>query len=102
MITPDPYDTPSLLVDAAVLERNLSRMAAHAHSNGKRLVPHAKTHRNVALGLRQIAAGADGLTVAKLGEAEEFARAGVNRLVVAYPLPGFRSCCPGKAHGNGL
>ncbi|WP_073458506.1 alanine racemase [Pseudonocardia thermophila] len=88
VITPDPYDTPSLLVDAAVLERNLSRMAAHAHSNGKRLVPHAKTHRNVALGLRQIAAGADGLTVAKLGEAEEFARAGVNRLVVAYPLVG--------------
>src|SRR5262249_39885436 len=50
------------------------------------LRPHAKTHKCVELGRRQLAAGASGLTVATLAEAEAFARAGVQDLTWAFPL----------------
>ena len=55
---------------------------------GSNSIPHAKTHRMAQLGVRQIEHGADGLCVAKLGEAEAFAAAGVQRLFVANPIVG--------------
>ena len=61
-------------------------MAAVATSRGIALRPHAKTHKCPAVAARQLAAGAVGLTVATLGEAEAFADAGVDDLFVAYPL----------------
>lgn len=80
--------TPGLVVDLDVLDRNLDEMAAIAATAGVELYPHAKTHRMAEIGRRQIARGAQGLCVAKLGEAEEFARAGVGRLFVANPIVG--------------
>lgn len=78
--------SPSLVVDRDVLDRNLSAMADHARQAGVALRPHAKTHKCPAIARRQLAAGARGLTVATLGEAEVFAAAGVEDLFVAYPL----------------
>jgi D-serine deaminase-like pyridoxal phosphate-dependent protein len=83
--TPD-VPSPSLVVDRDVLERNIAAMAAHAASSGIVLRPHAKTHKCPAVGRRQIEAGAVGLTVATVGEAEVFADHGVDDLFVAYPL----------------
>jgi D-serine deaminase-like pyridoxal phosphate-dependent protein len=83
-----PVATPGLVVDLGVLDGNLDEMAAIARSAGVELFPHAKTHRMAEIGLRQIAHGADGLCVAKLGEAEAFAAAGVKRLFVANPIVG--------------
>lgn len=80
--------TPGLVVDLAVLDRNLDEMAAIAASAGVELYPHAKTHRMAEIGRRQIERGADGLCVAKLGEAEAFAAAGIKRLFVANPIVG--------------
>ncbi|MCU1439328.1 MAG: hypothetical protein JWP85_325 [Rhodoglobus sp.] len=80
--------TPSLIVDRVVLERNLDEMAALAARHGVHLVPHAKTHRMAELGRLQIERGSHGLCVAKLGEAEAFADAGIDRLFVAYPIVG--------------
>jgi D-serine deaminase-like pyridoxal phosphate-dependent protein len=80
--------TPGLVVDLAVLDRNLDEMAAIAASAGVELYPHAKTHRMAEVGRRQIARGAHGLCVAKLGEAEAFAEAGVARLFIANPIVG--------------
>lgn len=81
-------DTPALALDLDVLIANLTEMRAICDAAGVELLPHAKTHRVSEIGRLQIERGADGLCVAKLGEAESFAVAGVERLVVAYPLAG--------------
>ncbi len=81
-------ETPSLVVDLGRMERNIARMAAIADAAGVALRPHAKTHKTPQIGRLQIAAGSPGLTVAKLGEAEVFADAGIDDLFVAYPLWG--------------
>ena len=80
--------TPGLVIDRDILDRNLDEMAGIAAAAGVELFPHAKTHRMAEAGLRQIARGAHGLCVAKLGEAEAFAAAGVRRLFVANPIVG--------------
>lgn len=83
-----PVATPGLVLDLGILDRNLDEMASIARSAGVELFPHAKTHRMAEVGLRQIAHGADGLCLAKLGEAEAFAAAGIKRLFVANPIVG--------------
>ncbi len=81
-----PVPTPCLVVDSARCERNVATMARRAVAAGVALRPHAKTHKCPAIASRQLGAGAVGLTVATLGEAEVFARHGVSDLFVAYPL----------------
>jgi D-serine deaminase-like pyridoxal phosphate-dependent protein len=84
----DEFETPALIVDAARMRANIDAMAAVARESGVALRPHAKTHKMPEVGALQLAAGAAGLTVAKLGEAEVFADAGCEDLVIAYPLVG--------------
>lgn len=83
-------DTPALLVDVDVMERNLTRAADYAREHHFRLRPHTKTHKIPALGRRQMELGAAGLTVAKVGEAEVMATSGTPDLLVAYPILGAR------------
>jgi len=78
--------TPVLLVDSDVLDRNIATMAQHARSVGVNLRPHAKTHKCLEIARRQVLAGATGLTVATIAEAEIFAAGGFADLFVAYPL----------------
>ena len=66
-------DTPAVVVDLEVLRRNVRRMAEAADSAGLTLRPHAKTHKIPEIGRLQVEAGAAGLTVATVGEAEVFA-----------------------------
>src|SRR5574340_806831 len=80
--------TPSVVVDLDVLERNVATMAARAKAAGVRLRPHAQTHKCPEIGRLQLAAGARGLAVAKVGEAEVFALAGFDDLFVAFPAVG--------------
>jgi len=82
------FETPCAVVDLNVVERNLARMAAIAASAGLRLRPHAKTHKSPWLAARQIAHGATGLTVATLREAEVYADAGIDDLLLAHPPVG--------------
>src|SRR5262245_29898113 len=63
-------DTPAFVVDLDVLERNVRAMADHAHRLGVALRPNAKTHKTVEIARLQLASGAVGLTLAKLGEVE--------------------------------
>jgi D-serine deaminase-like pyridoxal phosphate-dependent protein len=79
-------ETPALLLHLDVVERNLERMAARARRLGVTLRPHAKTHKCVELGRRQLAHGAVGLTVATLAEAEAFATAGIADLTWGFPI----------------
>ena len=84
----DSIETPAVLVDLDVVERNVAAMAERARRAGVRLRPHAKTHKTVEIGRLQLAAGAGGLSVAKVGEAEVFVAAGFQDLFVAYPVVG--------------
>jgi len=79
-------ETPALLLHLDVVERNVKQMAERATRLGVALRPHAKTHKCVELGRRQLAAGARGLTVSTTVEAEVFARAGVRDLTWAFPI----------------
>jgi D-serine deaminase-like pyridoxal phosphate-dependent protein len=84
----ETLDTPSLVVDLDRLEANIERWAAHAREAGVKLRPHGKTHKCVEIARRQLAAGACGLTLAKIGEAEVMARAGVDDIFLAYEVVG--------------
>ena len=81
-------DTPALLVDLDRLERNITRWQGAAGAAGVRLRPHIKTHKSVAIAALQRDAGANGIAVAKVGEAEVFAHAGFDDIVIAYPVVG--------------
>ncbi|MDT8285129.1 MAG: alanine racemase, partial [Thermovirgaceae bacterium] len=63
-------DTPALLIDLDILDLNLLLMQEKANLAGVNMRPHTKTHRTPAIAKLQVAAGAKGITVAKLGEAE--------------------------------
>ena len=63
-------DTPAVVVDLDVMERNLSRMADYSRTHNLLLRPHTKSHKIPELAKRQLASGATGITVAKIGEAE--------------------------------
>jgi len=87
----DPrLDTPAMLVDLDVAEANIASMAAFAQRAGLQLRPHVKTHKSTAMARRQRAAGAVGLCVATVSEAEVFAGAGIADLTLAYPVVGAR------------
>lgn len=81
-------DTPALVVDLDVFERNLAKVADYAREHSLQLRPHTKTHKSVRLARRQLAGGAAGLTVAKVSEAEIMASADPASLLVAFPIIG--------------
>lgn len=84
-MSPEP-STPYLHVDRTRLDANIRRVAAAALEAGVALRPHAKTHKSVEIARTQLAAGAVGLTVATVREAEAFAAAGIDDLFIALPL----------------
>jgi D-serine deaminase-like pyridoxal phosphate-dependent protein len=76
-------DTPALYVDLDVLERNIARMQEQCRAWGVALRPHVKTHKTPEIAQLQLDAGAIGITVAKVGEAEVLPG---DDVLVAYPL----------------
>jgi D-serine deaminase-like pyridoxal phosphate-dependent protein len=76
-------DTPALYVDLDVLERNIARMQAQCRTWGVELRPHVKTHKIADIAQMQLDAGAIGITVAKVGEAEVLPG---DDVLVAFPL----------------
>ena len=83
---PAGLDTPCIIVDLDIVERNLERMATALDARRIALRPHAKTHKSVALARLQLEHGARGLTVGTIGEAEVLMAAGLGDLFIAYPL----------------
>jgi D-serine deaminase-like pyridoxal phosphate-dependent protein len=81
-------DTPCLLVDLDRLEANIRAWQAAISACGVALRPHVKTHKSPAIARMQLAAGAAGVTVAKVSEAEVFAAGGCRDIFIAYPLIG--------------
>src|SRR5438067_5286144 len=82
----DELATPFLYVDVDRMSSNIDAMAAAARTHGVRLRPHAKTHKVPEIARLQIAAGATGITLAKISEAEVFAEAGIDDVFIAYQI----------------
>lgn len=92
---PDPrgksktmLDTPALLVDVDMLDANIRRIAEACRRNNLRWRPHMKGQKVVEIVRREIAAGAVGITCAKLGEAEVMAEAGIDDILIANQIVG--------------
>jgi D-serine deaminase-like pyridoxal phosphate-dependent protein len=79
-------DTPCLVLDLGVLDRNLREMQRRVSAGGKGLRPHAKSHKCSALARRQLELGAVGVCAAKLSEAEALLAAGVRGVLVTGPV----------------
>lgn len=84
----EDLDTPVAVVNLDKLEFNIREMAARMREAGVCLRPHVKTHKTPAIAHIQLREGAVGITVAKVGEAEVMASAGVEDIFVAYPVWG--------------
>jgi D-serine deaminase-like pyridoxal phosphate-dependent protein len=83
-------ETPALIIDLDALDHNIAKMAEFARASGVRVRPHAKTHKPTAIALRQIAFGAVGQCVQKVGEAEVLVRGGVKDVLVSNQVVGER------------
>ena len=84
----DELETPAPVIDLDRVEHNLTKMQAYCDSHGLRLRPHIKTHKMPAFAHRQVALGACGITCQKLGEAEVMIDAGLDDILISYPLIG--------------
>jgi 3-hydroxy-D-aspartate aldolase len=84
----DEIDTPALVLDLDAFEANLDRMAAALEGTGVRLRAHAKTHKSPVIANLQIARGAVGQCVQKVGEAEVLAWGGVPDILVTNQIVG--------------
>jgi D-serine deaminase-like pyridoxal phosphate-dependent protein len=81
-------DTPALLVDLDVMDSNIARILAACRARGVQWRPHIKGNKTPEIALHQIAAGAIGVTCAKLGEAEIMAQAGIHDILIANQIVG--------------
>ena len=82
----DALCTPALVIDLDAMERNIAAMAAFCEGHGVALRPHAKTHKSVEIARRQRAAGAVGICVATIGEAESLTAGGIDQLLITSPV----------------
>ena len=89
---PDQLQTPCLVVDLDRLERNLRSWQDAVAAHGVRFRPHIKTHKTLEIARMQLAAGAAGITTAKVSEAELYVDAGFDDVVVAYPVVAEQAC----------
>ncbi len=81
-------DTPALVADMDVLERNINGMATLCDQLGIPLRVHTKTHKVPEIAKLQIAAGSQGITCQKLGEAEVMVDAGIDNILIPYNIVG--------------
>jgi D-serine deaminase-like pyridoxal phosphate-dependent protein len=79
-------DTPTLLLNFEKLRQNIDETAQFACERNVQLRPHIKTHKSIKIAQMQLECGALGITVAKIGEAEVMAAAGIKDILIAYPI----------------
>lgn len=84
----EELETPSVLIDLDRLERNITRMQKRCDDAGVALRPHIKTHKIPEIARMQVDAGAKGIACQKVGEAEVFAQAGFNDILLPYNIIG--------------
>ena len=88
--TLETLETPAAIIDVARMQRNIQRMQARMNTLGVRLRPHVKTSKCLPVIQAQIAAGATGVTVSTLKEAEYCFANGITDVLYAVAM------APGK------
>jgi D-serine deaminase-like pyridoxal phosphate-dependent protein len=83
----EDLQTPCLVLDKQILERNLERMSRRMRELGVSLRPHLKTAKSVEVGRMAVSGEAGGITVSTLAEAEYFAENGFRDILVAAAQP---------------
>jgi D-serine deaminase-like pyridoxal phosphate-dependent protein len=81
-------DTPVLLLDLDKFEHNIRKMAGHLRERGLAWRPHAKAFKSPAIAHILRRAGAIGVTVAKVSEAEVMAAGGIDDILIAHLVVG--------------
>jgi D-serine deaminase-like pyridoxal phosphate-dependent protein len=81
-------DTPALLIDLDRLQHNIELMASHFKARGVAWRPHAKAFKCPAIAHLLRRAGAIGVTVAKVSEAEVMAAGGIDDILIAHLMVG--------------
>ena len=79
-------DTPCLVIDQDLLEKNIRTMQDYLKAHGKKLRPHAKTHKCSIIAKKQVEAGGVGICVAKVSEAEALGKAGLRGVLITSPV----------------
>ncbi|OAJ62517.1 alanine racemase [Paraburkholderia ginsengiterrae] len=82
----DQIDTPAALIDIARMQKNIARMQGRMNTLGVAFRPHVKTTKCLDVVRAQIAAGARGITVSTLKEAEAFFAAGISDILYAVSM----------------
>lgn len=85
-MTLDNLDTPAAVIDLPRMENNIARMQQRMNALGVKFRPHVKTTKCAEIVQAQIAAGAQGISVSTLKEAEQFFAAGVNDILYAVGI----------------
>ncbi|WP_413817481.1 DSD1 family PLP-dependent enzyme [Pseudomonas viridiflava] len=89
---PPSLDTPIALIDVSRMQHNIQRMQQRMNNLGVRLRPHVKTSKSLPVIEAQLAAGACGVTVSTLKEAEYCFANGIEDVFYAVAM------APGKLH----
>ena len=84
----EALDTPALIVDLDALDANIAVLTGLLGEHGVNWRPHAKAHKSPAVAHRLLAAGAIGITCAKLSEAEVYAASGIRDILIANQVVG--------------
>lgn len=80
--------TPRPIIDENRLAANIARTQSYMDQHGLNFRPHIKTHKIPALASAQIAAGAKGINCQKITEAEVFAAAGFDDILITFNILG--------------
>ena len=84
----DAIDTPALVVDLALMERNIARIGHACARAGVAWRPHCKAHKCPEIARILMDRGAIGVTCAKLSEAEAMAEGGIGDILIANQVVG--------------
>lgn len=79
-------NTPAAVIDVTKMARNIAAMQDRMRAFGVHFRPHVKTTKCIDIARAQIAAGATGITVSTLKEAEEFFAAGIDDILYAVGI----------------
>lgn len=84
----DAISTPMPVIDEDRLSANITRAQSYLDDHGKAFRPHIKTHKIPAVARQQLEAGAIGINCQKVSEAEVFADAGFDDILITYNILG--------------
>ncbi|MCK5516031.1 MAG: alanine racemase, partial [Desulfobulbaceae bacterium] len=84
----EKLDTPCVIIDDTVVEKNIHLFQKYINKIGITLRPHIKTHKLPSLAKRQLSAGAIGINCQKVSEAHVFADAGIDDILITFNVIG--------------